>query len=104
MATGASFKGLSFTFRMGATTVSAIVRETVKAIWDVLQPIHMKSPTENAFKLIAKDFFDKWNFPNCIGAIDGKHIRIKCPPHSGTMFYNYNFFFYSPPSCCGRKL
>lgn len=93
LATGSSFKTLSFTFRIGATTVSSIVRETVKAIWDIFQPLHMKVPTETDFKNIAKEFYKKWNFRNCLGAIDGKHIRIKCPPQSGTMFYNYKSFF-----------
>lgn len=78
---------------MGASTVSSIVRETVEIIWEELQPIHMKTPTEDSWKMIAKQFYEKWNFPNCLGAIDGKHIRIKCPPHSGSMFYNYKQFF-----------
>lgn len=78
---------------MGTSTVSAIVRETVEAIWQELQPIHMKTPTEDLFKRTAEQFYDKWNFPNCLGAIDGKHIRLKCPQHSGTMFYNYKNFY-----------
>lgn len=78
---------------MGVTTVASIVEETVKAIWEIFQPIHMKIPTENTFKEIAKEFFDKWNFPNCLGAIDGKHVRVKCPSHSGSMFYNYKNYF-----------
>jgi hypothetical protein len=31
-------------------------------------------------------------FPNCVGAVDGKHIRIKMPSGSGSLFYNYRHF------------
>ncbi|XP_050527810.1 uncharacterized protein LOC126897907 [Daktulosphaira vitifoliae] len=30
-----------------------------------------------------------WHFPNCIGAIDEKHINIECPINSGSTFFNY---------------
>lgn len=42
---------------------------------------------------IAEDFQTKTNFPNCIGAVDGKHIHIKRPENSGSSFYNYKQFF-----------
>lgn len=32
-------------------------------------------------------------FPNCGGAIDGKHIRITCPADTGALYYNYKNFY-----------
>ena len=51
------------------------------------------SPSAADFRRIAEQYMTIWNFPNCIGAIDGKHVRIKCPPHSGSMYFNYKHFF-----------
>lgn len=38
---------------------------------------------------IAREFETYARFPNCIGTIDGKHIRIKQTCNSGSMFYNF---------------
>lgn len=53
----------------------------------------MPVPTTTTFFEIARDCFSLWNFPNCIGCVDGKHVRIKCPSHSGSMFHNYKQCF-----------
>ena len=45
----------------------------------------MKSEWEK----IVNGFNNRWNFPHCIGAIDGKHITIKSPKNSGSLYYNY---------------
>jgi hypothetical protein len=84
-----SFRHLAFEFRMGDSTVGLIVKETVKILWDVLQPMQMPPPTAEKFKKIAQEYQSIWNFPQCLGAIDGKHVRIICPAHSGTISFNY---------------
>jgi hypothetical protein len=33
-----------------------------------------------------QDFYTLWNFPNCCGAMDGKHIVIRSPGESGSEF------------------
>ena len=58
-------------------------------LWHLYLPV----PSEIEWHSIADDFFERWNFPNCIGAIDGKHIMIRCPVNSGSLFYNYKSYF-----------
>lgn len=45
--------------------------------------------TEEEWIHIANGFERTWNFPHCIGAIDGKHVQIIPPSGSGSYFYNY---------------
>lgn len=54
----------------------------------------MQFPTSKEEWLnISKGFQDRWHFINCGGALDGKHIRIVPPPHSGAQYYNYKNFY-----------
>lgn len=93
MASGTPFRRLAYSFRIGKSTVATIVGETCQAIWNSLKSIHIPIPTSELFKKVALEFYKKWGFPNCIGSIDGKHIRVKCPANSGSMYYNYKHFF-----------
>ncbi|CAJ0955318.1 unnamed protein product [Ranitomeya imitator] len=49
--------------------------------------------TADDWKRIASDFEQLWQFPNCGGALDGKHVRITQPANSGSFFYNYKGYF-----------
>lgn len=93
MATGDSHQTIAFSFRVGRTTVSSIVKEVCMEIWNVLQPLYLATPTEDTWKTSEVGFMERWNFPNCMGSIDGKHVRIKCPNKSGSSFFCYKHFF-----------
>ena len=84
---------ISFSFRIGRTTVRGIIYETCEAIWNNLVKIVMPKPDENKWWDIVNKFEDLWQFPNCIGAIDGKHVEINAPPRSGSLYHNHMGYF-----------
>jgi hypothetical protein len=49
--------------------------------------------TSEEWRHVAGEYWKLWNFPNCIGALDGKHISIKQPACSGSKFFNYKHTF-----------
>ncbi|XP_011050048.1 PREDICTED: uncharacterized protein LOC105143422 isoform X1 [Acromyrmex echinatior] len=71
------------------STAHMIVKETCSVIAKVLMLIYLKPPTEVEWKEICTDFLNLWNLPNCVEAIDGKHIMIQALPNSGSMYFNY---------------
>nr|CAI5839359.1 unnamed protein product [Callosobruchus analis] len=89
LATGDSYKSLMYLFQVSYSTISLIVPEVCEAISSVLKDyIKFPSSTEK-WKEVADMFEDRWNFPHCLGAIDGKHIDIVPPSENGSYYYNY---------------
>ena len=93
LATGDAITTIAYNFRMGVLTARQIILDVCTTLWDALASIHMPVPSEVEWESIAEDFFVRCNFPNCIGAIDGKHVMIQCPVNSGSLFYNYKSYF-----------
>ena len=51
---------------------------------------HFQKPeTTEEWKKIAEKFYYRWNFPNGIGGVDGKHIVLQQPKNSGSHYRNY---------------
>ncbi|XP_060869626.1 uncharacterized protein LOC132944347 [Metopolophium dirhodum] len=93
LSTGMTFTALHFEFKIGKSTVGEIVRETCIAIWNMLQKEEMPEPTTEHWLEISNTFYSKTNFPNCLGAVDGKHIRIQNPKNMDSLFFNYKKYF-----------
>ena len=96
LCTGDSFVSISSSFRISTASISNIIYETCEALLIALnENKYLEAPTtQDMWKKIAAEFYNKWNFPNCIGSIDGKHIVMQAPNRSGSAFFNYKVFFY----------
>ncbi|XP_052741869.1 uncharacterized protein LOC128198809 [Bicyclus anynana] len=99
LATGSKFSQIAENFRIGKSTVPRIIEDVCDALWTVLQPLVMPELNENDWKKISKQFEEIWQFKNCVGAIDGKHVYMFAPPKSGSLYYCYKHRFSTVMMC-----
>ncbi|XP_064103415.1 uncharacterized protein LOC135213365 [Macrobrachium nipponense] len=93
LATGRSYEDLKFSVAISPQALGRIIPETCEVIWKVLRKEYMKFPhSKEEWCQIGQDFEEMWQFPNCLGAVDGKHVAIVPPPNSGSFFYSYKGF------------
>ena len=94
LATGDSYKSLSYNWLIAHNTISKIVKDVVAAIIDEFAEDLLTPPlTAAKWEEVAETFESRWNFPHAIGAVDGKHVAIRCPRNSGSLYYNYKGFY-----------
>ena len=93
LTSGDSYQTLGGHFRLSPCTVSLIVPKVCEVIWQTLADDYMAPPTEDDWKAIEKGFRNRWNFPYCCGALDGKHVALRQPANSGSFFHNYKHHF-----------
>lgn len=67
---------LHYQCRISQPTISVIVRQVLDAIWKNVRQECFPDLTTNFWLKTAAEFYEKTNYPHCIGAIDGKHIRV----------------------------
>lgn len=93
LATGESYSSLQYQFRINKGTLSLLVPKVCKAISTVLTTYIVCPSTEDEWLEISNRFQRRWQLPNCLGAIDGKHVRILHPNGTGSDYYNYKGYF-----------
>lgn len=91
LASGDAQISIASSFRVSPPTVTRIIQETCGALWDQLKSRgYLEVPdTELQWRRISKEFELRWNFPHCLGAIDGKHVVMQAPACSGSEYFNY---------------
>jgi hypothetical protein len=86
LAAGNSFLLLHYEYMLGVTTIREIVRDTCEAIWECLRDAFMPQKSKKDWLHTAGEFYERINFPNCLGAVDDKHTRMCKPDDSGSLF------------------
>ena len=87
LATGESYESLMYQFRVHSSTISKFTPFVCNKIYATFKGRFLRLPdkTEEG-EIIEHETRRLWQFPNCIGAADGKHIAIIHPSNSGSEF------------------
>uniref|UniRef100_UPI00358EEE5F putative nuclease HARBI1 n=1 Tax=Myxine glutinosa TaxID=7769 RepID=UPI00358EEE5F len=94
LATGDLYPTLSYDFRVSRNTIVKFIPEVCQAIVAEFKEEMVKCPTTpEEWTEVADDFESKWNIPHVLGALDGKHVALRCAPNSGSVYHNYKGFF-----------
>uniref|UniRef100_A0A672FU35 DDE Tnp4 domain-containing protein n=1 Tax=Salarias fasciatus TaxID=181472 RepID=A0A672FU35_SALFA len=89
LASGDSLINLAFCYRLGHSTVAQSVHMVCAAIEKLMMAEFLPTPTQETWTEVARGFWNRWNFPNCLGALDGKKINIQAPANSGSQYFDY---------------
>ena len=77
-----------YQYRVSKVSISRFVPEVCQVIIESFMEEYMSLPE-------SKENGCPWQrqFPNCVGAIDGKHVPLINPFNSGSTYFNYKSFF-----------
>lgn len=84
---------MHYNYRLGYTTICTIIREVCDVICQHQEQFIVIPSTRDDWEKVSREFEKRANFPHCIGAIDGKHMRVIKPMHTGSLYFNYKHYF-----------
>ena len=84
LATGSSCKTLALAFRVASNTISLFIPEVVDVFVAEYGYLVAMPDSPDGWRAVARGFSSRWNFHHCVGAVDGKHIRIVKPNSTGS--------------------
>ncbi|KAI8038738.1 uncharacterized protein LOC128254690 [Drosophila gunungcola] len=85
LASGDNQSHIASSYRISKQRIGPIIESVCVELCKQLKH-EMPAWTKELMLKSAEDFENIWCFPNCVGAIDGKHVSIKAPARSGCEF------------------
>lgn len=89
---GTDYGTIADLFGIVRSTVSALVLEFCDAMIAEHQGLISFPDTEEEKEAIANNYFQKWQYYDCFGAMDGTHIPIQAPHKDAEDYYCYKCF------------
>lgn len=89
LGSGKEMEQVALAYRVSFQTAQRCILHTCRVIWARLKDRFMPTPTKDHWKKIASGFSTRWQFPNCLGVVEGKHVAIVRPQQSENKYINY---------------
>lgn len=85
---GLDYREIGDKFGVGASTACEKVNEAMCFLIERKKHILSRLQDGRNLEEIIEGFFRRWNFPQCLGPVDGTHIPIKAPQDHHTDYFN----------------
>ncbi|KAJ1526427.1 hypothetical protein ONE63_009561 [Megalurothrips usitatus] len=95
LASGQDQRYIAFHFLAAPSTISGVIRNGCRGGggWEELHSEVIPPLCEETWRRVARGFEEEWQFPNCIGALDGKHCAVQGGGGGESNWFNYKESF-----------
>lgn len=82
---------IALIYRLSKSECARIIEQVSDAIMAEFKDVFMEQTVDNWVK-VANEYNQKWQLPNFLGSIDGKHVAIVKPHNAGSDYFNFKRF------------